>query len=326
MTSSPLSENNPTPKPTVEFSRPLLLTPSEDLKSYILGHLGRLVLFTITLASVLAVLLIFWFIIQKSMAFLSDYGVLKFLFGMDWKPKDAPPLFGSVTQLVGSLYVTFVSLIIAVPIGILAAVFLSDIAPFRLQQIVKPLIEILAAIPSVAYGFFAVLVLAPWLQNTLNFSTGANILNASVILAVMALPTIISVSEDSLSSIGREIREASYGLGATRAETMIKVVLPAASSGIVAGIILGMMRAIGETMVVYMASGNVRQVPSPWWDITQSVQALTATIIGEMGEAGIGTDHRKALFALGLLLLSFTFVLNIISEYFIAKVKKARGK
>ncbi len=326
MTPSFLPEDQKTDKAAVEFSRPLRLSASQDLKSYLASHIGRFILLLLTLVSLLVVLLIFWFIIQKALPFLADYGFKAFLTDLNWNPKATPPAFGSVSLLAGSIYVTTVSLIIAVPLGVLAAVFLSDMAPFNVQQIIKPLIEVLAAIPSVAYGFFAILVLAPWLQNTMGLRTGANILNASVLLAIMALPTIISVAEDSLSAIGREIREASYGLGATRAETIIKVVIPSASSGIVAGVILGMMRAIGETMVVYMASGNVRQFPSPWWDITQSVQTMTATIIGEMGETGVGTDHRKSLFAIGFLLLTFTFVLNIISEYFISKVKRSRGK
>jgi phosphate transport system permease protein len=160
------------------------------------------------------------------------------------------------------------------------------------------------------------------MQNTLGFSTGTNALNASLILSIMALPTIISVAEDALSAVGREIREASYGLGATRAETMIKVVIPAAHSGIIAAVILGMMRAIGETMVVWMASGNSSRIPSPWWDLSQSVRTMTATIAGELGEVPKDTDHYYVLFAIGLLLLIFTFGLNMVSEYFMAQFKK----
>ena len=207
--------------------------------------------------------------------------------------------------------------------GLLAAVFLSDIASFKVRQVCKPIIEILAAIPSVAYGVFAVMVVAPWLQKHLGFSTGTNALNASVILSIMALPTIISVAEDSLSAVGRDIREASYALGATRSETMIKVVIPAAHSGIIAAVILGMMRAIGETMVVWMASGNAAQIPSPWWDLSQSVRTMTATIAGELGEVPKGTIHYHSLFAIGFLLLIFTFTLNLVSEYFMAQVRKA---
>jgi phosphate transport system permease protein len=142
----------------------------------------------------------------------------------------------------------------------------------------------------------------------------------------MALPTIISVAEDSISALGRELREASYSLGATRMETIFKVVIPSAHSGIIAAVILGMMRAVGETMVVWMASGNAAQIPHPWWDISQSVRTITATIAGEMGETPKNTSHYYALFTMGVLLLVLTFCLNIISEYFLARGKKATGK
>ena len=213
------------------------------------------------------------------------------------------PVFGALAIIVGSLYVSCAALVFAVPLGILAAVFLSDIVSWKVRNVVKPIVEILAAIPSVAYGFFAVLVLAPWLQKEFGFSTGTNALNAALILAIMALPTIISVAEDSISALGRELREASYSCGATRLETIVRVVIPAAHSGIIAAVVLGMMRAIGETMVVWMASGNAPQIPHPWWDLSQSVRTLTATIAGEMGEAPETSLHRGALFAMGVLLL-----------------------
>jgi len=316
-----------------EFSRPLCLTATEDLRGFIAEKIGYLILFLITFVSVIAVFLIFFFVIHETLPFifqgsLSDnlLRVKEFLTSTKWYPERAEPEFGALAIIMGSMYVTVGSLLIAVPVGLLAAIFLSDIAPFEVRQYCKPIIEILAAIPSVAYGVFAVMVVAPWMQNKLGFSTGTNALNASVILAFMALPTIISVSEDALSAIGREIREASYGLGATRAETMLKVVIPAAHSGIIAGVILGMMRAIGETMVVWMASGNASRIPSPWWDLSQSVRTMTATIAGEMGEVPKNTDHYYVLFAIGTLLLIFTFTLNMVSEYFMAKVKKkARG-
>jgi len=142
----------------------------------------------------------------------------------------------------------------------------------------------------------------------------------------MALPTIISVAEDSISTVGRELREASYSLGATRFETILKVVIPSAHSGIIAAVILGMMRAIGETMVVWMASGNAAQIPAPWWDLSQSVRTMTATIAGEMGETVKGSEHYYSLFMMGVVLLALTFTLNIISEYFLVSAKKKLGK
>jgi len=312
--------------PVADTRRPLALTPTENLKGYLGTHLGRGLLFFITFSSVLAVLLILVFVVARSVAFFSTSSVIEFIVARDWRPTADEPVFGALAIIAGSLYVSLAALVFAVPLGITAAVFLSDIVSWRIRNIVKPLVEILAAIPSVAYGFFAVLVLAPWMQQHLGFSTGTNALNAALILAVMALPTIVSVAEDSISALGRELREASYSCGATRFETMTKVVIPAAHSGIIAAVVLGMMRAIGETMVVWMASGNATQIPHPWWDLSQSIRTMTATIAGEMGEAPEASLHRSALFAVGVLLLVMTLGLNVVSEYFLSRAKKALGK
>lgn len=313
-------------EPAIGFSRPLALTPGQDLKGYLTAHAGRAALFLITCSSVLAVLLIFIFVIREAIPFLMQFNLVEFLTGTGWYPQAEQPKFGALALIIGSLYVTLAALVFALPVGIMAAVFLSDIVTFRVRGIVKPVIELLAAIPSVAYGFFAVLVLAPLMQRRFGFSTGTNALNASMILAAMALPTIISVAEDSISALGRDLREASYSLGATRLETVFHVVIPAAHSGIIAAVVLGMMRAIGETMVVWMASGNASQIPHPWWDLSQSVRTMTATIAGDMGETVKGSDHYRALFAVGVVLLVLTFSLNIVSEYFLTRAKKASGK
>ena len=310
----------------VDTFRPLALTPSQDLEGYVLTHLGRAVLFLVACTSAIAIFLIFLFVIREAIGFVRTESLAELLTKTGWYPQAEPGKFGALAIVVGSLYVTAASLVFAVPIGILAAICLSDILSFRFRGIAKPVIELLAAIPSVAYGFFAVLVFAPFLQNKLGFSTGTNALNSGMILAVMALPTIISVAEDSISVLGRELREASYSLGATRMETMFKVVIPAAHSGIIAAVVLGMMRAIGETMVVWMASGNAAQIPHPWWDISQSVRTMTATIAGEMGETPKDTSHYYALFMMGVMLLVMTFLLNIVSEYFLSRAKKSSGR
>jgi phosphate transport system permease protein len=334
------------------FDRPLLLTAREDAIGFAGAHLGRAVLFLLAATSVVAVLLIFVFIIREALAFFVDPAMLpaadwtsaasvlswlraallaagvrlgELLGSTQWYPEAASAEFGVLAIILGSLYVSGGALVVAVPVGLLAAVCMSDILPFGVRQTVKPVVEILAAIPSVAYGFFAVLVVAPLIQEYLHVPTGTNILNTVVILAIMAIPTIVSVSEDALTAAGRELREASYACGATRAETMILVVIPAAHSGIIAAVILGMMRAIGETMVVWMASGNAAQIPSPWWDITQSVRTMTATIAGEMGETVQGSAHYRSLFAIGLLLLAFTFALNLVTEHFLRRVRQAGG-
>jgi phosphate transport system permease protein len=312
--------------PVAGTRRPLVLTPGENFKDYLGMHLGRGLLFFITFSSVLAVLLILVFVVIRSAAFFSTSSLVEFIAGRDWRPTAEQPVFGALAIIVGSLYVSVAALVFAVPLGITAAVFLSDIVSWRIRNIVKPMVEILAAIPSVAYGFFAVLVLAPWMQKHFGFSTGTNALNAALILAVMALPTMVSVAEDAISALGRELREASYSCGATRFETMVRVVIPAAHSGIIAAVVLGMMRAIGETMVVWMASGNAAQIPHPWWDVSQSIRTMTATIAGEMGEAPEASMHRGALFAIGVLLLILTLGLNVVSEYFLASAKKASGR
>ncbi len=313
-------------EPAAGLQRPLVLTPLQDIKGFLCHHLGKFLLFLITCSSVIAVFLIFFFVIREAVPFVKGHSLTEFLASKQWYPEAHHPKFGALSIIVGSFYVTITSLIFAVPVGILAAVFLSDIVSFKIREIVKPIIEILAAIPSVAYGFFAVLVLAPWLQSRFGFTTGTNALNASIVLSIMALPTIISVAEDSISAVGRELREASYGLGATRFETVFKVIIPSAHSGIIAAVILGMMRAIGETMVVWMASGNAAQIPSPWWDLSQSVRTMTASIAGEMGETVKGSDHYYSLFAIGVMLLLLTFTLNIISEYFLVSAKKKLGR
>ncbi len=314
-------------QPAVVFQQPLVLTFGQDVKGFLFRHIGAFILFLFTFTSVLAVLLIFLFVALEAFPFLMKFSIVKFLTSSAWYPEAYDKAeFGTLALIVGSVYVTAISLVFSVPVGVLASVFLSDIVSFRIRAVIKPIIEILAAIPSVAYGFFAVLVLAPWLQKHLGFSTGTNALNSSLLLSVMALPTIISVAEDSISASGRELREASYALGATRFETMFKVVIPAAHSGIIAGIVLGMMRAIGETMVVWMASGNAAQIPHPWWNLSQSIKTMTASIAGEMGETAKGSDHYRALFTIGLLLLVMTLMLNLVSEYFLTRARKSLGK
>lgn len=335
-----------TPARSCDFDRPLLLTPGEDLVGYGTSIAGRVALLAVACTSVLAVLLIFYYILREAVphfAVLQDGAwrldlqrVREYFTSANWRPTAETPEFGALALIVGSLYVTTVSLLVAVPVGLLAAVFLSDIVPFRARQFIKPVIEILAAIPSVAYGFFAALVVGPWLMQDVGpwlqaslgleqnpFTSGRNILNASLLLAVMAMPTIVSVAEDALTAAGRELREGSYALGATRAETLLKVVMPAAHSGIMAAVILGMMRAIGETMLVWMAAGNSQQIPSPWWDLTDSVRTMTANMAADLREAPKGGAHYHSLFAVGAVLLGFTFLLNLAGEHFLSRSRRA---
>jgi len=274
--------------------------------------------------------LIFGYIFTKAMPFFEEIGLweaLKEMFGSaKWYPADDhDPIFGMLSIIFGTLYVTTIAIVIAVPVSLAVAVFLSDIVPFSVRQVVKPIVELLAAIPSVTFGFFAVLIVKPWMQDSLGVTAGDNALNCGIILAFMAMPTIVSVAEDSLSSAGRGIREGSYALGATRFEMLFGVTIPAAKSGIIAAIILGIMRAVGETMLVLMACGTAAKIPEPIWNLTSQIHTITAAICAELGETPEGSVHRSALFVMALLLLVFTLILNTISGYFLSRNEKATG-
>ena len=291
---------------------------------------GRGALLAVTSVAALAVLAIIVFIARDALPFFRANGLREFFFSTSWYPTREPAEFGAAAIFAGSFIVTASAVLFAVPIGVFAAVCLSDILPFKIRQLVKPAVEMLAAVPSVVYGFFALATLAPWLQRIggdgawIRIDSGANALTAALVLGMMALPTIVSVSEDALQAVGRELREGSYAMGATRAETLLKVVIPSASSGILSAILLGTMRALGETMVVWMASGNAAQIPEPFWDITQPVRTLTATIAGDMGEADqtTGSSHYHVLFAMGLCLLLFGFASSLVAERIVAAQKR----
>ena len=371
----------------------LLMTHAAQRRQHAAKLIGEGFLLAVTSLSMLAVFFIFYFIARDALPFFRLEGFREFFTSTHWYPSNAEPEFGSLAIFVGSGLVTLGAIVVAVPLGVVAAVCLSDVLPFTLRQVMKPVIEMLAAIPSVAYGFFALVVFAPLLQESgghllsvavwvigvpvallvsivssdvmtdrldakirasarlaavvalvaaaiwglhavasacagLTIPSGSNALNVAVILGIMALPTVVSVSEDALQAAGRELREGSYALGATRAETVLRCVLPAASSGILAAIILGIMRAIGETMVVWMASGNASQIPDPWYNLLEPVRTLTATIAGDMGEADHVTWSARyhVLFAMAVALLAFSFLCNLASEWIVRSARrKVRG-
>ena len=235
-----------------------------------------------------------------------------FLFGLEWYPTADPPLFGIFPLIVGSLVVTLISTLIAVPLGVLSAIYIAEIAPVSIKEILKSIIELLAGLPSVILGFFGMIVVAPWMQDTFDLPTGLNIINASVILSIMAIPTISSISEDALYAVPREFKEASYALGATKFETITKVIFPDALSGISTAVILGMSRAIGETMVVLMVAGGAAAIPESLFD---SVRPMPASIAAEMGEAPYRSLHYQALFATGIILFVLTLLFNLVADY-----------
>jgi len=353
------------------------------LKSF-LNFFGRSVLLTITALPTLAIVFMLFFILKEALPFFKElFYVKEFFTSTNWAPsKEAEPHFGALAIFYGTAMVTFGACIIAVPLGIVVSISLNEILSSKLAQIFKPIVEMLAAIPSVAYGFFAIVIFAPLLQNcggiliaafvlfvgipisillsipvsefinqklhlknlnvlricvkvfinlllisiplmlansafNLKINSGTNALNASIILAIMALPTIVSLSQDALAGVGRDMREGSLALGGTRFETIFKVILPCAKSGIAVAVILGLMRVIGETMVVWMASGNSLKIPEPFYNFLEPVRTLTATIAGEMGEAdqSTGSARYHVLFAMSFCLLVSGLIMNFASQW-----------
>jgi len=234
-----------------------------------------------------------------------------------WQPVSDVPKYSMIPLFVGTLKVTFVAMAVAAPVGIAAAVFASEFAPRRLREVLKPTIELLAGIPSVVIGFFALLVMATFLQDTFGFSFRLNAVVAGVALALTVVPVIFTVSEDALTAVPRAYREASLALGATRWETAFRVVLPAAAPGVLAAVVLGFGRSIGETMIVLMASGNAAITSLSLGD---SVRTLPATIAAEMGEVVFGGAHYSVLFFIGVELFLFTFVLNTLATTFVRRL------
>jgi len=235
-----------------------------------------------------------------------------FFFGREWIPTATPaPQFGILPLILGTLWVSLVAILIATPLGIGVAIYLSELAQGKVRDILKPAIELLAGIPSVVYGFFGLVVLVPMVQKTLGLPVGETAFTASVILAIMALPTIITVAEDAIRSTPRAMREASLALGATHWQTIYKVVIPYAASGISAAVVLGIGRAIGETMVALMVTGNAAVMPTT---LFAPVRTIPATIAAELGEAPGGGVHYQALFVLGCVLFLITLAISITAE------------
>jgi len=268
---------------------------------------------------VIFVFLIFLFLLRYSLSLFRHSPLGRFLFGHQWLPISDPPQFGVIPLLLGSVLVTFWAVVICVPLGVGSAMFIAEVAPKAIKNVLKSFVEILAAIPSVVLGFLGIIWLGPVLRDTFHLSTGMCGLTGSLLLAFMALPTIISISEDALTGVPRSYREAAFGLGATRWQTLWRVILPSASPGIVAAVMLGIGRVVGETMVVLMVTGNAPVIPT---SILQPLRTLTATIAGEMGETVGGSEHYYALFAVGLVLFVITFIINLIADLFLRRARK----
>ena len=268
------------------------------------------------LASILFVALICVFLFANGVPAILKIGFTDFLFGTEWAPTDEPAIYGIFPMILGSLYVTLGALAIGVSVGLLSAIFLARFCTERLHRVLKPAVELLAGIPSVIYGFFGLVIIVPFVRQHLGGS-GFSIFTASILLGIMILPTVISVSEAALRAVPNSYYEGSLALGATHERSVFFTVLPAATSGIVAGIILGFGRAIGETMAVILVAGNQARMPD---GIFEGVRTLTANIVLEMGYA---TDlHREALIATGVVLFSFILTINLLFSILKKRVVK----
>lgn len=286
----------------------------------------RYVLLAVSSLAVLIVLLIILFTFGNSVNAIKEIGILDFLFGDVWRPSGGD--YGALPLITGSILVTLGSMVLAVPVGIACAIYISEIAPAKLRTTLKPIVELFSAIPSVVFGFVGMMVIVPALKvlfpDQQLFSNSW--LAASIVLALMAMPTIISVSEDAIHAVPRSYREASLAMGATKWESIVKVVLPAAVSGVSAAIILGIGRAIGETMAVLMLTGNAPIIPDPLWNVYSLISTLTGTIALQLPEAVTGSVTQSALFELGVLLMIIVLFINMLSRHVVNSAKRRIGE
>lgn len=264
---------------------------------------------------------IFVLLVSKSIPAFREIQVSRFLFTANWNPTATfvAPTYGIWSMIVSTFMVSAGAMAIALPLGVGTAAYLSDVATPRVRETVKPVVEVLAGIPSVVIGFLGIVLVGPAIARIFGTTNGLNALNGSILLAIMALPTIVSLSEDALKSVPRSLEDASLALGATKWQTLYRVKIPAALSGIIAATMLGMGRAIGETMTVLMATGCALAMPKSFLD---SVQTMTSTIAIELGEVPYNTTHYYALFAIGLVLFIITFVINMVSDIALHKYQR----
>lgn len=319
---------------TRQLTRSKLVAPRRPWSHRVVEVAIRLLAFS----SLAAVILILVFIAKEAWPLLYDTTVRKEVtlgqmwLAQQWPGYDAPehiwqpvsevPKYAVWPLIVGTLKVTLVAMLVAVPLGVGTALFVSQYAGRRLREVIKPTVELLAGIPSVVLGFFALMVMASWFQDRLDLDSRLNALVAGVALSFAIIPVIFTVSEEAFGAVPRSYVEASTALGAPRWQTIVRVILPAASPGVAAGVALGLGRAVGETMIVLMASGNAAILSS---SLTESVRTLSATIAAELAEVVFGGAHYTVLFALGVLLFGFTFVINLVGDFAIHRMKRKLG-
>ena len=276
----------------------------------------------IGISSIGIVALIFLFLLREGLPAFFEVPVSNLL-GARWYP--ALDMYGILPLVLGSILVTLVAILIALPLGVGTAVFVREVAPGWVREILKPMIEVMAGIPSVVLGFFGMNLIAPFFHEYLGFATGLTAFTGAIILAYMALPTIISVAEDALDTVSKSYRDASLAMGATQWQTIWRVVVPAAKSGIVTAVMLGMGRAIGETMLVMMVTGNAARMPLTPDSLFRPIRTTTATIAAEMGEVAQGSTHYHMLFGIGIILFILTFIINLTATTTIFKKRRKGG-
>jgi phosphate transport system permease protein len=277
------------------------------------------IIFLSGITSIAIVALIFAFLLKEGLSLFWGISIGDFLFSRNWYPISEPPQFGILPLIIGSVLVTLGAAAISVPIGIASALFIAEIAPKKTKEVLKAGIELLAAIPSVVIGFIGMVTLGPFIRSLFNLDTGLTALTGSITLAFMAMPTIVSIAEDAITAVPRQYREAAIAMGATKWQTTWRIVAYAARPGMVAAVMLGLGRVIGETMAVMMVTGNAALIPH---SMLQPVRTLTATIAAEMGETVQGGDHYAALFAIGIVLFVITFIINAVADMYLHHTRK----
>lgn len=275
----------------------------------------------ISSAGILVMLFILYFLFREGLPVLRSVTLKELFLGDLWYPAENPPVLGMFPLIAATLAVTGLSCMLAVPFSLLIAIFVSETAPRPIREIMKPILELLGFFPSIVLGFIGMVVLAPWLQETFDMLSGLNLFNASLLLGILTIPVVSSLAEEALGAVPQDLRDASYALGATRWETTRKVVIPSALPGILSASLLGVMRAMGETMVVLMAAGGAAIIPLSVFD---PVRPLTSTIAAEMGETPVGSPHYAALFFGGVILLVMTLSVNLLSAWVEKKGKMVK--
>ncbi len=274
------------------------------------------------MSAIVFVFAIFFFVFREGAPFLFDpkFSLWKFLTSTEWYPTSMSNVrYGTFALIAGTLSVTGVAMLIAVPFGLGAAIFVSEFSSGKTREFLKVIIELLAAIPSIVWGFIGLTVMNPLIQTVFHVQVGLNVLNAAILLALMSIPVMVSIGEDALKAVPDSYREAALALGATRWQIIYRVLLPAGKNGLLAAVLLGVGRAVGETMAVLMATGHAVHVPTSIFD---SVRTLTATIAAELGEASQGSPHYRVLFLIGILLFIITFIVNLTADLVVKGIKK----